>query len=87
MRAGVIALRKLQHVLEEHGAHDLVLPVGEAIGVQRDPGAADDREQSEADPGSDQDHQIVPLELGDAALRICQRVDDAAEQYRLHEHR
>ena len=50
MRAGVVAQRELQHVLEEHRAHHLVLAVGQPIGVERDERAADDGEQARSRP-------------------------------------
>jgi hypothetical protein len=87
MRAGVIAQRQLQHVLEKLGAHHLVLTVRQPVGVQRDQRAGDDRKQREADPGTHQQHEALPIQFGEAALRIGQRVDDAAEQHRLDEHR
>jgi hypothetical protein len=86
MRAGVVAQRQLQHVLEEHGSHHLVLAVGEAVGVERHQGAADDAEQREAHPDADQQHQILPVQLRRPALGVRQQVDDASEQPRLGEH-
>ena len=63
------------------------MAVREPVGVQRDDRAGDDDEEAEADPGADQRHQHVPVELPRAALRIGQRIDDAAEQDRLDEGR
>ena len=86
MRAGVVAQRKLEHVLEEHRSHHLVLAVCEPIGVERDERAANDGEQGEADPGSEQQHQVPQLEVRDTGLGIGQGVDDPPEQERFHEH-
>ena len=74
MRAGVIAERKLEHVLEEHRAHHLVLAMGEPVGVERDERAADDGEEAEADPGADQRIK-VQRQLRGVGLGIGQRVD------------
>ena len=87
MRAGVVAQRQLQHVLEEHRAHHLVLAVRQAVGMERHKRAADDDEEAESDPGTDQQHQIPPSDLRDARLGIRECIDDAAEQNRLDEHR
>ena len=87
MRAGVVAQRQLQHVLEEHRAHHLVLAVRQPIGMQRHQRAADDDEEAEADPGADQHHQVLPGQLRDARLGIGEGIDDAAEQDRFHERR
>ena len=86
MRAGVVTQRQLQHVFEEHGAHHLILAVRQAIGVECHQCAADDDEEPETDPRADQQHQIPPSHLRDARLGIRERIDDAAEQDRLHEH-
>ena len=86
MRAGVVAQRKLEHVLEEHRSHHLVLAMCEPIGVERDERAANDGEQGEADPGSEQQHQVPQLEVRDTGLGIGQGVDDPPEQERFHEH-
>ena len=86
MRAGVVAERKLQHVLEEHRAHHLVLAVREPIGVERDERAANDGEQGEADPGAEQQHQVPQRQVRNTGLGIGQRIDDPPEQERFHEH-
>ena len=74
-------------MLEEHGAHHLVLAVGEPIGMKCNKRADHDDEQAEADPGADQQHQVRPGQLRDAPLRVREHVDDAPEQVRFHEHR
>ena len=87
MGAGVIAQRQLQDVLEIVRAHHLGVAVGEPVGVQRDHGAGDDDEEAEPDPGADQRKQHAVVQLPRAALRIRERIDDAAEQDGLHEGR
>ncbi len=85
MRAGVIAQRQLQDVLEIVGPHRLAVAMREPVGVQRDDRADDDDEEAESDPGADQRQQHAPVQLPRAALGIRQRIDDAAEQDRFHE--
>ncbi len=85
MRAGIEAQGQLQHVLEEHRAHRRVLAMRKPVGVERDQRAADDGEERKADPGADQCHQVRYRQLGDLALRVRERIDDAPEQDRLHE--
>ena len=87
MRAGVVAQRQLQDVFEEHRAHHLILPVRQAVGMQRHERAAEDDEKAKCDPGADQQHQFPPGNLRDARLGTGERIHDAAEQDGFDEHR
>ena len=86
MGAAVEAERQLQHVLEIVGEHDLAALVRELVGIERDEGAADDQEQAEPDPGSDEGRELRPVERA-AVLGAGERIDDAAEQHGLCERR
>jgi hypothetical protein len=86
MRADIVAQRKLQHVLEKHGSHRLILAVSETVGVKRHQSAGDDCEKTKADPGADQHHQIRPGQFRQAPLRVRERIDNASEQDGLDEH-
>jgi hypothetical protein len=87
MRAGVVAQRQLQDVFEEHRAHHLILPVRQAVGMQRHERAAHDDEKAKCHPGADQQHQLPPGNLRDARLGTGERIHDAAEQDGFDEHR
>ena len=60
MGTGVVAQGQLQDVLEIVGAHDLIVPVRQAVRVQRYQRRRDNREQAEASPGDDQRQQVRP---------------------------
>src|SRR5215467_5888221 len=85
MRPLVIAQRKLQHVLEKIRAHSLTVAMGEPVCVERDECAAQDNEQAEPDPGGDERQQVEPGHASPAGLRICEPVDNLAEQHWLDE--
>ena len=74
-------------MLEIHRPHRLVLPVGEAVGMQRNERAADNDEKTEGDPGTHEEHQLGPGQLREMPLRVGKRVDNAPEQDGLDEHR
>ena len=54
MRAGVIAQREVQDVLEKVGEHQVAAAVRQPVGKPGHQGAGHDGEQPESDPGADQ---------------------------------
>ncbi len=87
MRAGVVAHRQLQDVLEKVGEHQVAAPVRQPVGEPRDQRAGDDDEQAEDDPGADERRQRERCRRRGARQRPGQGIDDAAEQDRLDEQR
>ena len=86
MGAGVKGQRQLHDMFEITGENRLTLAMREAVRLQGDERAADDREQSERHPCAEQ----RPGRCDDAEQRVGtwlagQHVDDAAEQHRLGE--
>ncbi len=86
MGFGVVAQRKLQHMLEIHGSHGLVLAVRETVGMERDQRAADNDEKTKPDPSADEHHQIRPGQVCKVTLRNGKGIDDASEQDWFNEH-
>src|ERR1700675_263883 len=74
---------KLQHVLEIAGQHREPASMRQAVGEQRDQRAADDREQTKADPSEQQQPKSWPVRQSGIGLRVGQHIYDPAEQHRL----
>ena len=85
MRVRVVAERKVHYVLEivRHRRH--APSMREAIGVQRDGDAGEDREQPEACPEREPRTERDPLRNCSRALRAGEPIDDLAEQQGLGE--
>ena len=76
VRSAVVAERQLQDVLEVVGEDGVPAAVREPVGMERGEGAADDREQAEADPRAEQWEQARPRRRRVRRLRVHQRVED-----------
>ena len=87
MRAGVVAHRQLQDVLEKIREHQVAAPVRQPVGEPRHHRAGDDDEQAEGDPRADERRKRERCSRCGARQRSGQGVDDAAEQDRLDEQR
>ncbi len=84
MGAGVEGQRQLHDVFEIIRQHRLTLTVRQLVGMERDRGAAQDREQAERHPGGQQRPGRVRRQR--PGLRFAgEHVDDLAEQHRLGE--
>ena len=86
MRAGVIAQREVQDVLEIVGEHQVAAAVRQPVGEPGNQRAGDDGEQSESRPRRRPAARAsVPAGAYAAGSGAGQSVDDAAEQDRLDE--
>ena len=85
MRLRVESLVKAENMLEIGRHHREPSPMRQAFGIKRDDDAPDDGEEPEADPGADQQNQLVVIKSVITALRCRHRIDDPTEEHRLRE--
>ena len=72
-------------MFEIRGEDDVPPPVRQPVGMECDQGAAEDREQAEADPERDEHENVGPLYRSTFAPGLRERINNPAKQYRFGE--